>query len=68
MNRCSAPGCIRPRGVHITYVACPPTAGTAGLQSPAEVAEVFWCPLTQLDAYVPTGIFGPVRNYLTPGN
>ncbi|MFE7237220.1 NUDIX hydrolase [Streptomyces sp. NPDC057580] len=51
-------------GVHMTYVACEPIAGTAAIGDPEEIAEVAWVSHGQISAYVPYGLFPQVQAYL----
>ncbi|MER6119159.1 NUDIX hydrolase [Streptomyces sp. NPDC001743] len=51
-------------GRHMTYVACDPVSGTAGIGAPAEITEVAWVAHAEIDDYVPYGLFGPVHQYL----
>ncbi|THA75532.1 NUDIX hydrolase [Streptomyces sp. A0642] len=51
-------------GRHMTYVACDPVSGTAGIGAPEEITEVAWVAHAQIDDYVPYGLFGPVHQYL----
>jgi hypothetical protein len=46
------------------YRACKVESGTAYPVSPAEVAEVAWCPLESVAELVPYGLYGPVQRYL----
>ena len=52
-------------GWHVVYVACRLLSGTAYAASPREVAEVAWVPAGELDGFVPGGVYGPVRAWLT---
>lgn len=51
-------------GRHITYVACEPISGTAGIGDAEEIAEVAWVAHGQNAEYVPYGLFGPVQECL----
>jgi 8-oxo-dGTP diphosphatase len=51
-------------GRHMTYVACEPISGTAGIGDAEEIAEVAWVAHDQIAEYVPYGLFGPVQEYL----
>ncbi|MFE9777758.1 NUDIX hydrolase [Streptomyces sp. NPDC005775] len=51
-------------GRHMTYVACEPISGTAGIGDAEEIAEVAWLAHGEIDDYVPYGLFGPVHEYL----
>ena len=50
--------------VHMTYVACEPITGTAGIGDPEEIAEVAWISHDQIPDYVPYGLFPRVQAYL----
>ncbi|MEU1470564.1 NUDIX domain-containing protein [Streptomyces sp. NPDC005761] len=51
-------------GRHMTYVACAPVSGTAGVGDAEEIAEIAWVRHGEIDAFVPYGLFGPVHAYL----
>lgn len=46
------------------YVACRPELGGAYVADAEELAEVAWAAHSELPAYVPYGLFGPVQDYL----
>ncbi|MFE9949320.1 NUDIX hydrolase [Streptomyces sp. NPDC005531] len=50
--------------VHMTYVACEPIAGTAGIGDADEIAEVAWVAHGDIPTYVPYGLFPKVQAYL----
>ncbi|MGY4930344.1 NUDIX hydrolase [Streptomyces sp. 900116325] len=51
-------------GVHMTYVACEPISGEAGIGDEDEIAEVAWLSHGQIPDYVPYGLFPQVQAYL----
>ncbi|MET8404471.1 NUDIX hydrolase [Streptomyces sp900116325] len=51
-------------GVHMTYVACEPISGTAGIGDADEIAEVAWVAHGEIPDYVPYGLFPKVQAYL----
>jgi 8-oxo-dGTP diphosphatase len=51
-------------GVHMTYVACEPISGEAGIGDPDEIAEVAWITHSEIPGYVPYGLFPRVQEYL----
>jgi 8-oxo-dGTP diphosphatase len=50
--------------VHMTYVACEPITGEAGIGDPDEIAEVAWISHSQIPDYVPYGLYPRVQEYL----
>lgn len=51
-------------GRHISYVVCALISGDAYAADDEELAEVAWVTRAELSGYVPSGLFGPVREYL----
>jgi 8-oxo-dGTP pyrophosphatase MutT (NUDIX family) len=51
-------------GRHMIYVACHIAEGEAHVVDTEELSEITWCRFTDLDTYVPQGLFRPVRDYL----
>ncbi|WP_299533038.1 NUDIX hydrolase [uncultured Streptomyces sp.] len=51
-------------GRHLSYTACTVIGGTARVAAADEVAEVVWAGHDEIPAYVPQGLFEPVRRYL----
>jgi 8-oxo-dGTP diphosphatase len=51
-------------GRTMIYVACEVTAGEAYVADEDELADVAWCALDEIGAYVPYGFYGPVQEYL----
>ncbi|MFI6296671.1 NUDIX hydrolase [Nonomuraea sp. NPDC050790] len=51
-------------GRAMIYVACTVNAGTARVAAANEVAEVEWCSRARLAELVPSGLFGPVQEFL----
>lgn len=49
----------------MVYVACRLLAGTAGVASPREVADVDWVRLGEIPGLIPGGLFGPVQHLAT---
>ncbi|WUH92089.1 NUDIX hydrolase [Streptomyces sp. NBC_00433] len=48
----------------MSYTACHVTDGSAYVADTEELAELAWCAHGELAAYVPYGLFAPVRDYL----
>jgi 8-oxo-dGTP diphosphatase len=48
----------------MSYTACDVVAGTAYVADTDELAELAWCAHSEIPAYVPYGLFGPVQAYL----
>lgn len=51
-------------GRRMFYAACELLAGEAHVADADELAEVAWAAHSELAAYVPYGLFGPVQDYL----
>ncbi|MGZ9934873.1 NUDIX hydrolase [Streptomyces sp. NC-S4] len=51
-------------GRQVSYTACEVVGGTAHVVDADEVAEVAWVPLSQIQRYIPYGLFQPVQRYL----
>lgn len=49
---------------HIFYVACDVIDGLASVADAAELSDVAWVPVEQLERYVPAGVYAPVESYL----
>lgn len=48
----------------ITYIACGLIAGTARAAAAAQVDAVQWVLVTELEAYVPDGLYAAAQEYL----
>lgn len=51
-------------GRTVSYTACQLVRGEAAVGNAREVAEVAWVGHSEIPAYVPEGLFGPVQEYL----
>jgi 8-oxo-dGTP diphosphatase len=48
----------------MSYTACEVVSGTAEVVDTDELDALAWVALTEIPAYVPYGLFGPVQEYL----
>lgn len=51
-------------GRTMIYVACEVIEGDAYVADSEELADVTWCALDEIGAYVPYGFYEPVQEYL----